>query len=88
MVNGLGSQAINYPAEWCELFVARGLFAIRFDNRDLGLSAEFDHFTPDLGAAMQALRDGTEPDAPDRLCPTWPPTRWRSRTTWGSAGLM
>ena len=38
MVNGLGSQCINYKAEWCEMFAAHGLFVIRFDNRDMGLS--------------------------------------------------
>jgi len=41
MVNGLGSQCINYKAEWCEMFAARGLFVIRFDNRDMGLSTHF-----------------------------------------------
>src|SRR6478609_6291081 len=33
MVNGLGSQCINYATEWCQRFVARGLQVIRFDNR-------------------------------------------------------
>jgi len=41
MVNGLGSQCINYKSEWCEMFAARGLFVIRFDNRDMGLSTHF-----------------------------------------------
>src|SRR6478752_7410783 len=38
MINGLGSQCINYATEWCERYVARGLQVIRFDNRDVGLS--------------------------------------------------
>ena len=42
LVNGLGSQCINYRAEWCERFVAAGFFVIRFDNRDVGLSTGFD----------------------------------------------
>jgi pimeloyl-ACP methyl ester carboxylesterase len=42
MVNGLGSQCINYKAEWCEMFAARGLFVIRYDNRDMGLSTHFN----------------------------------------------
>ena len=29
MVNGLGSQCINYKDEWCEMFVARGFHVIR-----------------------------------------------------------
>jgi len=41
MVNGLGSQCINYKTKWCEMFAARGLFVIRFDNRDMGLSTHF-----------------------------------------------
>lgn len=42
MVNGLGSQCINYHEQWIALFVAHGLFVIRFDNRDMGLSTKFD----------------------------------------------
>jgi pimeloyl-ACP methyl ester carboxylesterase len=38
LVNGLGSQSINYRDAWCERFVAAGFFVIRFDNRGLGLS--------------------------------------------------
>ena len=37
LVNGLGSQCINYRKEWCERFVARGLHVVRLDNRDVGL---------------------------------------------------
>src|SRR5258708_7895801 len=38
LVNGLGSQCINYDEQWCEMFAARGYRVIRFDNRDTGLS--------------------------------------------------
>lgn len=41
MVNGLGSQSINYQDAWCQKFAERGLYAIRFDNRDVGLSTHF-----------------------------------------------
>ena len=41
MVNGLGSQSSNYQDPWCEMFAAEGLFVIRFDNRDVGLSTSF-----------------------------------------------
>ncbi|HWM20495.1 MAG TPA: alpha/beta hydrolase [Ilumatobacteraceae bacterium] len=41
LVNGLGSQSINYADAWCEKFVARGFRVIRFDNRDVGLSTHF-----------------------------------------------
>jgi pimeloyl-ACP methyl ester carboxylesterase len=42
LVNGLGSQCINYPEAWCSMFVGRGLHVVRFDNRDVGLSSHFD----------------------------------------------
>src|SRR5665213_1943601 len=39
LVNGLGSQCINFKQEFCELFAARGFRVVRFDNRDVGLSS-------------------------------------------------
>jgi pimeloyl-ACP methyl ester carboxylesterase len=42
LVNGLGSQCINYAEEWCDLFCARGFSVVRFDNRDVGLSSKLD----------------------------------------------
>lgn len=42
LVNGLGSQCINYAVEWCELLVAEGYRVIRLDNRDAGLSSKLD----------------------------------------------
>ena len=42
LVNGLGSQCINYREEWCAKFAAEGFFVVRFDNRDVGLSTKFD----------------------------------------------
>lgn len=48
LINGLGSQCINYKTEWCEMFVDAGFFVIRFDNRDVGLSTKFDGATGDL----------------------------------------
>lgn len=42
LINGLGSQCINFPAEWCEIFVQTGYRVIRFDNRDVGFSSKLD----------------------------------------------
>src|SRR6266550_8576609 len=39
LVNGLGSQCINFKVEFCQLFVAEGFRVVRFDNRDVGLSS-------------------------------------------------
>jgi pimeloyl-ACP methyl ester carboxylesterase len=67
LVNGLGSQCINYDVELCELFVERGFFVIRFDNRDVGLSSKLDEFTPHLSDVAAARRDGREAKVPYRL---------------------
>ena len=42
LVNGLGSQCINYDPEWCEMFAREGFSVVRFDNRDVGLSSKLD----------------------------------------------
>jgi pimeloyl-ACP methyl ester carboxylesterase len=39
LVNGLGSQCINFKADLCEAFAAEGFRVVRFDNRDVGLSS-------------------------------------------------
>jgi pimeloyl-ACP methyl ester carboxylesterase len=57
LVNGLGSQCINYRSEWCERFAA-SYFVIRFDNRDVGLSTKFSAFTPDVVGLLHQLGAG------------------------------
>ena len=39
LVNGLGSQCINFKVEFCEMFADEGFRVVRFDNRDVGLSS-------------------------------------------------
>jgi pimeloyl-ACP methyl ester carboxylesterase len=39
LVNGLGSQCINFKVAFCERFADRGFRVVRFDNRDVGLSS-------------------------------------------------
>jgi pimeloyl-ACP methyl ester carboxylesterase len=53
LINGLGSQCINYDEPWCEKFAAQGYRVIRFDNRDTGLSSKLD-------GGRYALRDMVE----------------------------
>jgi pimeloyl-ACP methyl ester carboxylesterase len=67
LVNGLGSQCINYRSEWCELFAARGFFTIRFDNRDVGLSTKFDDVKTDMAGVLAAISEGREPKVAYRL---------------------
>ncbi len=57
LVNGLGSQCINYKSEWCEMFVAAGFHVIRFDNRDVGLSTHFTDAPLDDKGAAYTLAD-------------------------------
>ncbi len=45
-VMGLGGQLIDYREEFVDLFVAEGYQAIRFDNRDIGLSTHTDWEPP------------------------------------------
>lgn len=39
LVNGLGSQCINFKVELCQKFAGEGFRVVRFDNRDVGLSS-------------------------------------------------
>jgi pimeloyl-ACP methyl ester carboxylesterase len=64
LVNGLGSQCINYAEPWCEKFAAEGFFVIRFDNRDVGRSTKFADFAPDLAGLVKAKVEGREPRVP------------------------
>jgi pimeloyl-ACP methyl ester carboxylesterase len=55
LINGLGSQCINYKVEWCQMFVDAGFHVIRFDNRDVGLSTIFDGATGDPPYALSDM---------------------------------
>jgi pimeloyl-ACP methyl ester carboxylesterase len=67
LINGLGSQCINFDVAFCQMFVARGFFVIRFDNRDVGLSTNFNQVLPDLFSVLEAVKDGVEPKVAYRL---------------------
>ena len=67
LVNGLGSQCINYRVEWCEKLVAEGFFVIRFDNRDVGLSTKFADVAPDVAGVLAAIGAGERPPVPYTL---------------------
>jgi pimeloyl-ACP methyl ester carboxylesterase len=51
LVNGLGSQCINFRAEWCEMYAAEGFQTVRFDNRDVGLSTKL----PDVSYTLSDM---------------------------------
>ncbi len=57
LVNGLGSQCVNYKEAWCEMFAAKGFQVIRYDNRDVGLSTSFAAAPADERGACYRLSD-------------------------------
>ena len=57
LVNGLGSQCINYHDAWCELFASNGLHVVRYDNRDVGLSTSFASAPVDEAGACYRVSD-------------------------------
>src|SRR3954454_2077654 len=53
LVMGLATQMIGWPDEFCAGLAERGLFVIRFDNRDIGLSTHLDdRGAPDILAII------------------------------------
>lgn len=68
LVNGLGSQCINFDEALCRRLAGEGdLQVVRFDNRDMGRSTWFDDVPPDLGAVARAVAAGEVPDVPYTL---------------------
>lgn len=52
LVMGLGAQMISWDEAFCGQLAARGLYVIRFDNRDAGLSTKMEEAgIPDVRAA-------------------------------------
>lgn len=65
LINGLGSQCINYDVEWCALFRAQGYQVVRFDNRDVGLSSKLegiDYTLADMADDAVAVLDAVGVD--------------------------
>lgn len=54
LIMGIASQMVHWPMGFIDALLQHGLYVIRFDNRDSGLSSHFhDAATPDLTAALQ-----------------------------------
>lgn len=59
LIAGNGAQMLVWEVEFCESLAKTGLFVIRFDNRDAGLSTKFDEAgVPDMMAAIKAAMAG------------------------------
>ncbi|MDB5682146.1 MAG: rdmC [Sphingomonas bacterium] len=65
LIMGLGAQLTLWPIPMVEELVTRGYRAIRYDNRDVGLSTKFDGAeAPAMTAIVAALMTGAKPDVP------------------------
>lgn len=57
LIMGTGGQLTMWPVELCELLVIRGYRAIRFDNRDVGLSTKLHEAGLPNWYAIEAARE-------------------------------
>jgi pimeloyl-ACP methyl ester carboxylesterase len=65
LIMGLGGQMILWREDFCAQLAARGHRVIRFDNRDVGKSARFDHLgVPDVTLAVTAALSRQPVSAP------------------------
>jgi pimeloyl-ACP methyl ester carboxylesterase len=58
LIMGLGTQMVGWPEEFCRTLADRGLFVIRYDNRDCGRSTRMRQFRPPTVRQL-LLRDKT-----------------------------
>ncbi|HEY5071854.1 MAG TPA: alpha/beta hydrolase [Caulobacteraceae bacterium] len=64
LIMGLGAQMTRWPKALNDKLIAAGFRVVSFDNRDVGLSEKLEAAgPPDMGAILQALRDGKKPPA-------------------------
>ena len=68
LIMGFSAQMVVWPDALCEGLAAKGFRVIRFDNRDVGLSAHLSHLgTPNVSALMAAMASGQPASAPYSL---------------------
>ncbi len=68
LIMGLATQMIGWPDSFCRMLAERGLYVIRFDNRDCGLSSKFDHLgVPDVVKLTAAASAGKKVQPPYQL---------------------
>ncbi|MDB5696360.1 MAG: alpha/beta hydrolase, partial [Sphingomonas bacterium] len=68
LIMGLGGQLTRWSDDFMAALATQGFRAIRFDNRDVGLSTKFDAAgVPDLAKIGLQLMSGGKPEAPYSL---------------------
>jgi pimeloyl-ACP methyl ester carboxylesterase len=54
LIMGLGEQMVAWPKKFCQMLAKKGIFVIRFDNRDTGFSTKLDSCgVPDVMGAWE-----------------------------------
>ncbi|TAJ42656.1 MAG: alpha/beta fold hydrolase [Reyranella sp.] len=65
LIMGLGAQLTLWPEALCEGLAGRGFHVVRYDNRDAGLSTDFDKWgVPNIMEAFMKLMKGDKVAAP------------------------
>jgi pimeloyl-ACP methyl ester carboxylesterase len=68
LVGGLGWQMTAWEDAFCNQLANAGFYVIRFDNRDAGLSSQFDkHGVPDTADIMKDMQANRKPTVPYTL---------------------
>jgi len=68
LIMGLGGQLIHWDESFCRQLADKGLFIIRFDNRDTGLSTRFETAgLPDMAKLLDARLKGQTVETPYTL---------------------
>jgi pimeloyl-ACP methyl ester carboxylesterase len=65
LVAGIGGQMMGWDEELCKQWAQKGLYVIRFDNRDVGLTTKMEEAgVPDLDAVIKAVKNGEKANVP------------------------
>jgi pimeloyl-ACP methyl ester carboxylesterase len=68
LIMGLGGQLIHWDEDFCRQLADKGLFIIRYDNRDTGLSTKFEAAgKPDMSELLNARLQGQSIKTPYTL---------------------
>ena len=68
LIIGFGGQMIDWDEVLCEQLAGKGLYVIRFDNRDVGLSTKLEKAgVPNVTVALGAMMKGDAIEAPYTL---------------------
>jgi len=65
LIMGLGAQLTLWPESLCQGLASQGFHVVRYDNRDVGLSTDFDKWgVPDIMGAFMKLMKGEKVATP------------------------